>query len=194
LNLNGVVRRGAVGILVALGTYRLHAQDWLANNTVLIIRHAEKPADKGQNGLTDVGERRAAAYAQYFRPFRDNGVSLTVTALFAGADSEGSIRPRLTLEPLSKASGMALNTSVGTKDPAAMVASLRAQPHGEVPLLCWRHGQIPALLTAFGASPQQLLPNGKWPDDRFDWVLELRFDGAGKLVSQRRVEEELKVQ
>jgi hypothetical protein len=165
-------------------------QDFLANNTVLIIRHAEKPLTGSE--LTPAGQARAQAYTRYFEPFREDQLNLSVDALYAGADSESSVRPRQTLEPLSKSTGLKLDTSISTKDPAALVSLLRTAPHGAHPLVAWRHGQIPALLAAFGASPT-LLPNSRWPDDTFDWVVVLRFDAAGKLASSQLVKEHLNI-
>jgi hypothetical protein len=194
LNLAGVLRCCALVVLLNWGAAKLAAQDALANNTVLIVRHAEKSGDKKDKGLTVMGEHRAEAYVRYFQPFHEDGLSLKISALYAGKDSNGSDRPRLTLEPLSKATGMTLDTSVGTNDPGALVAELRHRAHGRVPLICWRHGKIPALLTAFGASPEELLPGGKWPDATFDWVILLRFDAQGKLVEEKKIVESLKVQ
>lgn len=162
--------------------------DHLAGDTVLIIRHAEKPL-LGRE-LTPTGRARAAGYVHYFEPFHDAGLPLRVNALYAGADSADSIRPRLTLEPLSRATGLPVDSTVSTKDPAALVALLRTQSHGDHPLIAWRHGSIPALLCAFGASPA-LLPNGKWPNDTYDWVIVLRFDRHGQLSSSRRIKENL---
>ncbi len=167
------------------------AHDHLAGNTVLIVRHAEKPP-LGRE-LTPAGAARASAYVSYFEPFHDGGLNLSVNALYAGADSTDSIRPRLTLEPLSHATGLPLDSSISTKDPAALVTLLRMQSHGNHPLVAWRHGSIPALLSAFGASPD-LLPGGKWPNDTYDWVIVLTFDSAGHLHSQRLVKENLTLQ
>lgn len=163
-------------------------KDFLAGNTVLIIRHAEKPVSGTE--LTPAGQARAQAYTHYFEPFREDQLNFSVDALYAGADSESSVRPRQTLEPLSKSIGLKLDTSVSTKDPAALVAHLRSTPHGAHPLVAWRHGQIPALLAAFGASPT-LLPNSKWPDNTFDWVVVLQFNAGGQLASARLVKEHL---
>jgi hypothetical protein len=165
--------------------------NYLANNTILIVRHSEKP-DTG-TGLTSVGKARARLYAKYFEPFQEEGLSLSVDCLYAGADSTNSVRPRLTLEPLSKATGLPLHLKVGTKDSEALVRELRAEAHGHHPLIAWRHGEIPALLTAFGASPEQLLPNGKWPDDVFDWVIMLNLGPDGQLSSAKLIHEHLKM-
>lgn len=166
-------------------------QSNLTNNTVLIIRHAEKP--ETGNGLTPQGEERARLYAKYFQPFQDQVAPIEVDSLYAGADSKSSIRPRLTLEPLSKASNLPINSSISSKDSEALVAELRSHPHGHCPLIAWRHGDMPALLAAFGASPDKLLPNGHWPDDVFDWVVILTIGPDGQLASQRLVHQRLTV-
>lgn len=166
-------------------------QNYLANNIVLIVRHSEKP--ESGIGLTPLGEARALSYAKYFEPFEEEGLSIPVDCLYAGADSKSSIRPRLTLEPLSKATGLPLHLKVGTKDSEALVLELKTEAHGRHPLIAWRHGEIPALLSAFGASPEKLLPNGKWPDDVFDWVIMLNMGPDGQLLSARVIHEQLKI-
>lgn len=181
----------ALGLVSFLTASAQQPQDHLANNTVLIIRHSEKP--ETGNGLTAQGEERARLYIKYFQPFQDQHTPIEVDSLYAGADSKSSIRPRLTLEPLSKATNLPINSSISSKDPAALVAELRSHPHGHAPLIAWRHGEMPALLTAFGASPDKLLPNGHWPDDVFDWVVVLTMGPDGQLVSQKLIHEQLTV-
>jgi hypothetical protein len=167
------------------------AQNYLANNTILIIRHSEKP-DTG-TGLNAAGETRARLYSKYFQPFQEDGLSIQVDSLYAGADSKNSLRPRLTLEPLSKSSGMPLHSNIGTKDSEVLVQALRTAAHGQHPLIAWRHGEIPTLLRAFGASPEELLPNGQWPDEVFDWVIVLNMGPDGKLTSAKRIRQSLKL-
>jgi hypothetical protein len=167
------------------------AQNYLANNTVLIVRHAEKPAEG--TGLTTTGEARAQLYAKYFRPFREEGLSISADCLYAGTDSKSSVRPRLTLEPLSKATGLPLHLNVGTKDPEALVHELKTEAHGQHPLIAWRHGEIPALLTAFGIAPEKVIPNGKWPDDVFDWVIVITTGPDGLPGSAKLIHESLTV-
>lgn len=166
------------------------AVDHLARETVLIVRHAEKPLIGKE--LTTQGEARARAYAHYFEPFTEDGLRFKVDALYGGADSDNSIRPRLTLEPLSRATGLKLDTTIGTKDPERLVRLLRTSVHGAHPLIAWRHGQIPSLLQAFGASAD-LIPGGKWPDDTYDWVVILTFDKEGHLRTQKLITEHLTI-
>jgi hypothetical protein len=167
------------------------ARNYLANNTVLIIRHSEKP-DTG-TGLNAAAEARARLYTKYFQPFQEEGLSIQVDSLYAGADSKSSMRPRLTLEPLSKSSGMPLHSNIGTKDSELLVQALRTEAHGRHPLIVWRHGEIPTLLRAFGASPEELLPNGQWPDEVFDWVIVVNMGPDGKLTSAKRIRQSLKL-
>jgi hypothetical protein len=176
---------------LSYSTFAQEARNYLANNIVLIVRHAEK-SETG-NGLTPFGEARARLYAKYFEPFQEEGHSIFVECLYAEADSTNSIRPRLTLEPISKATGLPLHLKVGTRGSEALVRELRTESHDRHPLIAWRHDEIPALLTAFGASPEKLLPNGQWPDDVYDWVIMLTTGPKGQLSSANLIHEHLKI-
>jgi hypothetical protein len=152
----------------------------LRDTVILIIRHAEKP-ETGME-LTAAGVARANAYTNYFKNFILDSKPLHLEHLFATADSKGSQRPRLTTEPLGKALGLALDTRFKDKQAQELADEIQSKPHGKQILICWHHGQIPTLLTALGADPAKLLPGGKWPDDVFSWVLQLRYDQDGHLI------------
>jgi hypothetical protein len=166
-----------------------HSQSDIAgppNGTVLIVRHAEKPASG--TGLTPAGEARAAAYASYFAHFQIGGAPVHIDTLVATADSDGSVRPRLTLTPLSQALNLPIQQPFADKDVKGLAAWLSSQP-GRVVLVAWHHGKLPQLLADLGADPGQLLPNGAWPGDVYNWVIELRYDAQGRLISADRVVE-----
>jgi hypothetical protein len=165
----------ALWVLPLLRAQERHTQ--LANATVVIIRHAETPASG--SSLTAEGFARANKYAQYFLPFHFYGTAVTLNALYAGADSADSVRPRLTLEPLSHASGLTLNTQFSTNDPEDLAHTLTTSPHGGHILIAWRHRKIPALLKALSAAPPLLLPDGQWPDSVYGWVIFLHYDAQG---------------
>ena len=158
-----------------------------AGATILIVRHAEKPESGA--GLTPAGERRAKAYADYFRRFEVDGQKLHVDAVVAAGDTNKSARSRLTLEPFAKASGLPLQQPYDDKETRAFADWFGRQPGGMVTLIAWHHSQIPNLLTALGADPASLLPGGAWPASIFSWVVVLRYDAAGKLVLQRVIHE-----
>lgn len=161
----------------------------LKNTTILIIRHAEKP-DEGLE-LTPAGNLRARAYVGYFAAFKVDGQPVKLEHVFCTADSKGSHRPRLTVTPLSQALGLPLDNRFKTKNPAALTEEIRSQAHGKALLICWHHGEIPEVLTGLGANPEALLPGGKWPEDIFGWLLELRYDDQGRLQAAERVQEHL---
>ena len=156
------------------------------NGTVLIVRHAEKP-DNGV-GLAPAGQERAAAYASYFGRFVIGGAPVHIDTLVATADSDDSDRPRLTLTPLSQALGLPIQQPYADKDVKGLAAWLSSQTD-HVVLVAWHHGKLPKLLADLGADPGQLLPNGVWPEDVYNWVIELRYDAQGHLISADRVVE-----
>jgi hypothetical protein len=161
----------------------------LKDATILIIRHAEKP-DEG-SGLSPDGMARAEAYVNYFKKFTIDGQPLKLTHLFAAADSKASRRPRLTLEPISRALGLPLDTRFKNKDFQGLVDEIQTQPHGNAILIAWHHEKIPALLQALGADPVQVIQKSKWPEDVFGWVIELRYGSKGELVKAKRINEKL---
>ena len=163
----------------------------LRNSVVLIIRHAEKPATGSD--LTPAGFQRARAYVDYFKNFKVGSEPAGLDWLFAAADSKSSHRPRLTLEPLSDALGRPLDLRFKAKQAEELAQEMKSQSHGKVVLICWHHGQIPNLIRALGGQAEELLPQGKWPDDVFNWVIELRYDEQGRIVpgQARRIRENL---
>ncbi len=161
----------------------------LKNTVILIIRHAEKPASGVE--LSPEGEKRAGAYVGYFQKFTIDGKPVKLDYLFATADSAKSHRPRLTITPLSKALGIKIDHRFKDDDFSELAREIQNHPHGRNILICWHHGKIPALLNALGADPKQLLPNGKWPEDVFGWLIQLRYDENGKLFQSRCIDEDL---
>jgi broad specificity phosphatase PhoE len=167
------------------------AQEGPKNSVILIIRHAEDPANG--HGLSPRGKERAKAYINYFQNFTVDGKRREPEAVLVAADSKQSHRPRLTVTPFAKAANLPIDNRFANKQPADLAAELRANYQGKVILVCWHHGQIPALLRALGAAPETLLPNGKWPRDVFDWVIMVSFDENGRVIpgSTRRINEHL---
>lgn len=167
------------------------AQEGPKNSVVLIIRHAENPANG--HGLSPRGEERAEAYKNYFLNFTVDSKRLEPNAVVVAADSKQSHRPRLTVEPFAKAAKLPIDNRFANKQPADLAAGLRTNYQGKVILVCWHHGQIPDLLRALGAAPETLLPNGKWPRDVYDWVIMVSFDENSRVIpeSTKRINEHL---
>ncbi|HLH54095.1 MAG TPA: flagellar basal body-associated protein FliL [Verrucomicrobiae bacterium] len=163
----------------------------LSDATILIIRHAEKPPFGP--GLSEEGVGRAKAYVDYFKSYRVGGRRLHLDYIVAAEDSEHSQRSRLTVEPLAKSLGLNPDSRFQAKRPWDLAEELRTRDHGKNMLICWHHREIPDLLTQLGADPSALLPEGQWPPQQFDWVLQLRYDHEGRLIKSksRRIKEHL---
>jgi hypothetical protein len=172
-------------------TFATCAQDGPKDGVVLIIRHAED-VDSG-DGLSLRGEERAQAYKNYFLNFVVDSQRLEPNLVFAAKDSQKSHRPRLTVEPFATAANLKINSCFGNNQSAELAADLRANHQGKVVLICWRHGNMPALLRALGAKPKKFLPDGKWPNSIYNWVILLSFDPDGHLIpsSSRQINEHL---
>jgi hypothetical protein len=161
----------------------------LENAVILIIRHGEKP-NKG-DGLSKTGKGRAKAYVNYFEHFTVASNPLQLNYLFSTADSKDSRRTRLTIEPLSKAIRLAIDSRFQYTDIQGLVGAIQSKPPGKQYLICWHHSEIPQLVNALGADPKALFRNSKWPDDVYDWVIQLRYDSNGHLLDAKRINENL---
>src|SRR6476619_4200884 len=155
------------------------------NAVVLIMRHAED-ADSGKC-LSPLGTTRADGYANYFKNFTIDGKQLKLNYIFATRDSRHSQRPRLTIEPTAEEFGLTIDSRFKNKEFLDLADEIRGLPPGSEILVAWHHGKIPRLLQALGADAKALLPNGKWPDDVFGWVIQLRYDEDGKLLERKRI-------
>lgn len=169
--------------------------DGLEGATLLLVRHAEKPASGPD--LSPAGEERAQEYVKYFSPVASGAVKTfwskqppqKLDTLVATEDSANSSRPRLTLTPLSQSINLTIQQPCADKDEKCLADWLEGQPSGRTTLIAWHHGTMPKVLKALGADPDKLLPGGKWPGSHFDWVIELRYNSKGKLTSQHKVDE-----
>jgi len=183
--------RVALALLAAALSCPAQGASGLKDAVVLIIRHAEKPESGAE--LSPAGVQRAEAYVKYFNDFQVDAKPLKLDSLFAAADSKSSVRPRLTLEPLSRALRVPIRAPFKAKTPELLADELKSTPHGKGLLICWHHGEIPDLLRGLGADSATLLPDGHWPAKEFSWVIELRYDGEGRLLPDkcRRISEHL---
>jgi len=167
--------------------------DVIAHQTVLIIRHAEKPDSEGDVGvdvngtanhssLTPRGWQRAGVWAELFAPslgqqsllptpqtvFASAPQSHAVVA--AGEGGSASSRPLETISPLASKLAIKIDLSFDEGSEANLAAAV-AQTAGVV-LVCWQHQDI-ATITKSLAPDVQSVPS-KWPSDCFNVVF--RFD------------------
>ena len=161
-----------------------------ALTNILLIRHAEKPADVQDHTLTVAGQERAYAYVAYFQHYAIGKAMIKLDHLFAAANSPGSDRSTLTLAPLSAVLGLPVDVRFEDHGYQRLADEIRNNGKYDSSniLICWHHGQLLNLALALGA-PAQSLPE-LWPDDVFGWLLQLTFDAAGT-CSARAINQDL---
>ena len=156
----------------------------MVDNAVLIIRHAEKPA-VGPD-LSEAGEKRAQAYKTYFEPFKDDIKPFRVDYLIAAGNTAHSHRSVQTLEPLEKATGLELNSDFDNNDTDRLAEWLKNHDHKRHILICWHHGNIPKLINALGGDSAKVIGSRSWPEDAYNWVVELNYDSKGTLIREKK--------
>ena len=115
---------------------------------ILLMRHAEKPDDENNPDLAPAGFHRAETLpkyilSQYGRP----------DYIFAAANSKKSSRPYETAIPLSRQSGVAIDTTFRDKDFEGLADVLRHDNRfsGKLIVVVWHHGNIPEFAQALHA-------------------------------------------
>lgn len=144
-------------------------------NRIILMRHAEKPADDKAPDLSERGHERAAALPKLFA---SNAVLLQkpkpdfIFAMSPPVAAHGkSQRAVETVEPLAKSLGLEINKSYWHVDIEAMVREVLEDSayDGKVILICWNHDQITEIAQDLGwkRAPE-------WPGNIFDrfWVLD----------------------
>jgi hypothetical protein len=157
------------------------AEDGLDNATVLIVRHAEKPAHG--RGLSKQGNQRAQAYSEYFAPLTLDEAAYVPDRLIAASNSLVSKRSLLTLQPLAHNLGLPVEQGFAKDRTAELVASIRRHNTAKVILIAWHHGHLDKLVHAFGADSDELA--APWPSSLYNRMIVLHFDAHGTLMSSR---------
>jgi len=146
---------------------------------ILVMRHAEKTSDPSDPHLSSPGQLRAAKLADFIVSQYGN-----LGALFAAAPSTHSTRSVETLEPLSKKTGIPIDTTFADQDYAALAGRIFSMnsPTNAFIIVCWHHGNIPSLLIALRARAGEF-PD-PWNPEVFNLILQLNFvaDGSARIT------------
>jgi broad specificity phosphatase PhoE len=170
----------------------------MAKQTILIIRHAEKPESDAKTGdgvdadgaldpksLTPRGWLRAGLWTELFAPsLGKTPVLPQPTAIFAsrparhteaaGKVGSKSRRPLETVSPLGAKLGVKVDIRFGKgeeDDLTTEIASIRG-----VVLVCWQHEKIADIGKALAPDLKRIPTN--WPKHCFNLIF--RFDRAGR--------------
>jgi hypothetical protein len=170
----------AVLSLSLVPTGSIGAQEQTAVQTIVFIRHAEKP--KGGFGqLTCQGLNRALALAPIIAQWFGKP-----DAIFAPNPSHSKmddgipydyVRPLATVEPTAVLFGLPVDVSLDLYDKSGLVAALekrRARDHDAFILVVWEHKQIApvvrTLLSAHAADAADVKQVEDWDRNDFDSI------------------------
>ena len=115
------------------------------DTVIFIIRHAEKPEDKGNPHLAPEGWDRAwklASNPELLGP---------PTHVFAAAASSESNRRVETISPLAAVRGLSIDATISDRDVEGLCKKLGPLAAGSTALVCWHHEHIPKLASKLGA-------------------------------------------
>jgi broad specificity phosphatase PhoE len=142
----------------------------MAPKSILLMRHAEKPADPMDPGLSDAGLARARELAAWLpRQFGKPDF------LIVASVSKHSARPLETIKPLARLLGLPIDATFADQDYPALAHELLTDHRyaGALVLVCWHHGHIPSLASDLRSE------SGRYPDpwdpEVFDLILRLDY-------------------
>jgi hypothetical protein len=161
------------GLLAVQNAFALPAQ-------IILLRHAEKPADESDTHLAPQGRVRAAALVSFLTTAPQLVTNGPPVALFAVQPTvEGrSLRPRETLEPLAKYLKLPIQVPYPAKDYAALARKILHDPayDGKQVIICWVHASLAELAEELGVRPKP----ADWGRNVFDrlWLISYHGDQA----------------
>jgi len=149
---------------------------------IILIRHGEEPLGDEGTELSRVGWERAEGLAHLF-----GEANITHLIALKPHKKKGSIRSIQTLQPLSKALGLEIQTPY-TRDEVSDLVQMVADSSeydGQIVLIAWQHETLADIARQLGASNAP----AKWGKvfDRY-WVLESK---NGKITSFQNLPQRL---
>ncbi|HZZ40780.1 MAG TPA: hypothetical protein VFE06_16715 [Acidobacteriaceae bacterium] len=173
------------------------AQRLSAQETIIALRHAEKPA-AGLGQLTCRGLNRALALPGVLIPrFGKPDAIYAPDPAVEVSDRSNTlysyVRPLITIEPTAIELGMPVNAQIGYNDIAKLQAELTSPAFANARIfVAWEHGFLNRfavqMLASFGEDPAKV-PD--WPNDDYDRIYVFTIQqGRGKPSLQFKIEHE----
>jgi hypothetical protein len=143
---------------------------------IVLLRHAEKPADPQALHLSKQGRDRAKALPEFFQRSQKVSRFGSPVALFASCPTRHGHgqRPQETLGPLAKALRLPIQTPYESEQYALLAYDIlhHAEFSGKTVVICWVHEQMPQFAAALGVSPEP----PKWKEDVYDRAYVITYD------------------
>ena len=155
---------------------------WGQPAQIILLRHAEKPADTNQVHLSLSGRERAMALVPFLTEtpeFLTNGLPVALYATRLTAHNHGH-RAQETIEPLAQKLGLALRVDFASKNYEGLARAILADEslRGKTVVICWVHESIPDLAAALGVRRRVR----KLGDEVYDRVFLITAPGPGASV------------
>jgi len=174
--------RFAAALLLLAGAAAIPLQ---AQETIIAIRHAEKPAG-GLGQLTCQGLNRALALpkiliGRYGRPDAIYAPDPAVDVNDGSNLRYSYVRPLITIEPTAITLGMPVNAQIGFTDIAQLQSAVTAPAYAHaLVFIAWEHGFLnkfaQQMLTSYGDNPAQV-PD--WPNSDYDRIYIFKIQQTG---------------
>jgi uncharacterized protein YbjT (DUF2867 family) len=148
---------------------------WAQPALVLLLRHAEKPAEESDVHLSARGRERAEALVALLTtnaPFVAHGMPVAVYApRFEGR--RHSRRPFETIAPLARRLGLKVQQPYRAEDYAALAREVLDEPayRGKTVVICWVRESLPELARALGVKSEVK----NWKSEVYDRVWAVIF-------------------
>jgi hypothetical protein len=170
-----------------------------AAQTLVLVRHGEKPADVDDGQLTCQGQNRAMALPNVLIPKYGTPAYVFAVEPKQKQDDSGTdywyLRALATIEPTAVAAGVTVNLKFGKSDIDELEAELaKAKYQDAVVFLAWEHNELVKLAANIvkhnGGNPD-VVPD--WSSDDYDgiYVLTLTHSGGPASVTFARDDEGL---
>ena len=153
---------------------------------IILIRHADKPADPEDPHLSPAGVQRAERLVSFITTdpaMTRFGLPVAVFATRTTKDDNGQ-RTQETVAPLARVLELPVQTPFLGKDYAALASLILGTPAyaGKTVLICWNHEEIPRLAAALGVTPEP----PKWKESAYAKVYVISYhDGRVALATSR---------
>jgi hypothetical protein len=170
------MRLVVIALLAFLGVLRADAEP----AQIILLRHAEKPADGSDVHLSAEGQERARALIGFLTTtpaLTNHGPPAVLFACQTTARGHGR-RCLETLQPLAIHLRLAIDTTWPAREYMALAQHVRSDERyaGKAVVICWVHDYLPELAKALGLRPKPR----PWNKDVYDqvWLIAYRDHDA----------------
>lgn len=161
--------------VLVLASYTFLPFAFATPSRVILIRHAEKPADDKDPHLAPIGRERAKGLVNFFKNddvIKEKSTPSEIIAMPTHKDSTGSVRAIETVEPFATDRGIQIDLSFKKKEFSSLAQKLLSQEkyNGKVVLICWNREGVPEIAKGLGVDEKLTL----WETSVFDraWILD----------------------